>query len=234
MKGDDIAERLLKFAKRVLRVCREFPNDFAGKHVVRQLIRCSSGGGANDEEARGRESLADFIHKMAVARKEIRESQGLSFRLPLVRAGSKTSGPFRVSCFARSAYSLFKAAVVASCSIECSAESMQARFASLPDALWKRTPPKRIERSVSMNSECQDAETRDGERFGGFRTGSKAPPAGGRTAPGDPTDRARSEPADRTPGGRRGPRSGRAPGCSRCVASSSARRSRSSPAGSAR
>jgi four helix bundle protein len=74
MKGDDIAERLLKFAKRVLRLCREFPNDFAGKHVVRQLIRCSSGGGANYEEARGGESLADFIHKMAVARKEIRES----------------------------------------------------------------------------------------------------------------------------------------------------------------
>ncbi len=74
MKGDDIAERLLKFAMRVLRLCREFPNDFAGKHVVRQLIRCSSGGGANYKEARGGESLADFIHKMAVARKEIRES----------------------------------------------------------------------------------------------------------------------------------------------------------------
>ena len=74
MKGDDIADRLLNFAKRVLRLCREFPDDFAGKHVVRQLIRCSSGGGANYEEARGGESLADFIHKMAVARKEIRES----------------------------------------------------------------------------------------------------------------------------------------------------------------
>ncbi len=58
-----------------------------------------------------------------------------------IRAGPKTSGPFRVSCFARSAHSLFKAAVVASCSIECSAESMQARFASLPDALWKRIEP---------------------------------------------------------------------------------------------
>ena len=45
-----------------------------GKHVARQLIRCSSGGGSNYEEARGAESLADFVHKLAVARKEIRES----------------------------------------------------------------------------------------------------------------------------------------------------------------
>lgn len=75
MKGDDIADRLLSFAKRVIALCRRFPEDFAGKHVVRQLIRCSSSGGSNYEEARGAESLADFIHKMAVARKEIRESR---------------------------------------------------------------------------------------------------------------------------------------------------------------
>jgi four helix bundle protein len=74
MKGDDIADRLLRFSKRVLRLCRTFPEDFAGKHVARQLIRCSSGGGSNYEEARGAESLADFIHKVAVARKETRES----------------------------------------------------------------------------------------------------------------------------------------------------------------
>ena len=75
MKGDDIADRLLNFAKRVLALCRRFPEDFAGKHVARQLIRCSSSAGSNYEEARGAESAADFIHKMAVARKEIRESR---------------------------------------------------------------------------------------------------------------------------------------------------------------
>jgi four helix bundle protein len=75
MKGDDIADRLLTFAKRVLALCRRFPEDFAGKHIARQLIRCSSSSGSNYEEARGAESLADFIHKMAVARKEIRESR---------------------------------------------------------------------------------------------------------------------------------------------------------------
>jgi four helix bundle protein len=58
----------------VLRLCRQLPDDYAGKHVSRQLIRCSSGGGSNYEEARGAESLADFTHKLAVAKKEIRES----------------------------------------------------------------------------------------------------------------------------------------------------------------
>jgi four helix bundle protein len=75
MKGDDIANRLLAFAKRVLALCRRFPDDFAGEHVARQLVRCASGGGSNYEEARGAESVADFIHKMAVARKELRESR---------------------------------------------------------------------------------------------------------------------------------------------------------------
>lgn len=74
MKGDDIARRLLNFAKRVLRLCRSFPDDYAGKHIARQLIRCSTGSGSNYEEARGGESRADFIHKLAVARKEIREA----------------------------------------------------------------------------------------------------------------------------------------------------------------
>src|SRR5688572_4012078 len=74
MKGDDIAHRLLTFAKRVLRLCREFPSDFAGKHIVRQLIRSSSGAGSNYAEARGAESRADFIHKVGIVRKELHES----------------------------------------------------------------------------------------------------------------------------------------------------------------
>lgn len=75
VNGDNIADRLLGFAKGVLALCRHFPAEFAGKHVGQQLIRCSSSAGSNYEEARGAESRADFIHKMAVARKELRESR---------------------------------------------------------------------------------------------------------------------------------------------------------------
>ncbi len=50
------------------------PDDVASKHISRQLVRASTGGGANYEEARGAESRADFVHKLGIANKELRES----------------------------------------------------------------------------------------------------------------------------------------------------------------
>jgi four helix bundle protein len=41
---------------------------------MRQLVRSATGGGSNYEEARGAESRADFIHKVSIAIKELRES----------------------------------------------------------------------------------------------------------------------------------------------------------------
>ena len=73
-KGDDIALRLRRFAVRVLKVVNALVADLAGEHVARQLIRSATGGGANYEEARGGESRADSVHKVSVARKELRES----------------------------------------------------------------------------------------------------------------------------------------------------------------
>src|SRR5262245_53326165 len=74
MKGDDLAERFLNFAVRVLRLVASFPKTMPGKHVATQLVRSATSAGSNYEEARGAESRADFIHKMAVAWKETRES----------------------------------------------------------------------------------------------------------------------------------------------------------------
>src|SRR5215813_1396755 len=74
MKGENIATRLRVFAADVVRLCRRFPEDAAAKHISRQLVRAATGGGANYEEARGAESRADFIHKVGVANKEVREA----------------------------------------------------------------------------------------------------------------------------------------------------------------
>ena len=52
MKGDDIADRLLGFAKRVLGLCRRFPEDFAGKHVARQLRGRRSGSRGTGSDLR--------------------------------------------------------------------------------------------------------------------------------------------------------------------------------------
>ncbi len=72
--GQDIAERLINFAVAVLRLTKQFPKDVAGRHVAGQLIRSSTSSGANYEEARAAESRGDFVHKVGIAAKEMRES----------------------------------------------------------------------------------------------------------------------------------------------------------------
>jgi len=41
MVGDDLAERLLVFAERVLRICRDLRQDAPGRHVARRRIRAA-------------------------------------------------------------------------------------------------------------------------------------------------------------------------------------------------
>jgi four helix bundle protein len=72
--GDDIADRLLEFAARCLKVVGTLPSNPEGKHVAKQLIRSGTSGGANYEEARRAESKGDFAHKVLIAAKEVGES----------------------------------------------------------------------------------------------------------------------------------------------------------------
>jgi four helix bundle protein len=73
-RGSDIAERLLELAVGTLRVSGELPSHPSGRHVALQLARAGTSGGANYEEARAAESRADFIHKVGIACKEVRET----------------------------------------------------------------------------------------------------------------------------------------------------------------
>ena len=75
MKGDDISERLIDFAVRILRLVDSLPKTVVGKHIGSQLARAATAAGANYEEGRGAESRADFIHKLGIASKEARESR---------------------------------------------------------------------------------------------------------------------------------------------------------------
>jgi four helix bundle protein len=73
--GDDIAERLLELAVRVIKLVNALPNTIVGRHIAGQLIRSGTSCGSNYEESRGAESRADFIHKLGIALKEIKESR---------------------------------------------------------------------------------------------------------------------------------------------------------------
>jgi len=72
-KGE-IGLRLVKFAAAVIRSLEEMPPHKTGKSIGDQLLRSATSVGANYEEARAAESKADFIHKMQISLKEMRES----------------------------------------------------------------------------------------------------------------------------------------------------------------
>jgi len=74
-KGDDLQERLIDFAVRIIKLCSEFPKTPAGNHVAGQLLRCGTSPAPNYGEARSAESLRDFVHKMRVVLKELSESR---------------------------------------------------------------------------------------------------------------------------------------------------------------
>ena len=73
--GDELAERFLNFAARIIKLSAALPKTPAGKHIANQLLRCGTSPGANYEEARGAESRKDFIHKLGVVLKETKESR---------------------------------------------------------------------------------------------------------------------------------------------------------------
>jgi four helix bundle protein len=73
-KGSDVAERLLGVVECVRRRLPTLPPSSTLKHVTDELWRSVTGAGANYEEARSSESTADFIHKIRVATKELRDA----------------------------------------------------------------------------------------------------------------------------------------------------------------
>jgi len=73
-KGDNLADRLAKYAGEVLRVTAELPEIKEGRHVREQLLKSGTAPGAHYAEARSGQSANDFIHKVGLAAKEARES----------------------------------------------------------------------------------------------------------------------------------------------------------------
>ncbi len=70
----NLSERLLAFGANIIRFFVKLSKTVVGRHVGFQLAKSATSSGANYEEACGAESRADFIHKMQVVLKELRES----------------------------------------------------------------------------------------------------------------------------------------------------------------
>ena len=70
----DLRERLLEYGAGIIRLVESLPATLVGRRIGDQLLRSGMAVGANYEEARGGESTDDFVHKLQLALKELRES----------------------------------------------------------------------------------------------------------------------------------------------------------------
>jgi four helix bundle protein len=73
-KKYDLAERLLEFSATIIDVSEKLPNTRACNHIAGQFLRSGTSPYGNHGEAQAPESTEDFIHKMKICLKELRET----------------------------------------------------------------------------------------------------------------------------------------------------------------
>ena len=71
----DLEDRLIDFAVRIIRTAESLPKTKIGNHISGQIIRSGTSPASNYGEAQSAESRADFIHKMRLSLKELRETR---------------------------------------------------------------------------------------------------------------------------------------------------------------
>lgn len=74
MKPNQLEERLIQFSIDIILLCKKIDKSFASEHLAKQLIRSATSSALNYGEARSGESTRDFLHKMKICLKELRES----------------------------------------------------------------------------------------------------------------------------------------------------------------
>jgi four helix bundle protein len=74
LKPQDLENRLIDFAVTIVGIVEALPNSKAGNHIGGQLIRSGTSPAPNYGEAQSAESRKDFVHKMKISLKELRET----------------------------------------------------------------------------------------------------------------------------------------------------------------
>ena len=83
----DLEERLLEYSVRIIKIVEQIQKTKTGNHVAGQLLRSGTSPYPNHGEAQAAESPKDFVHKLRISLKELRETQRwltLVQRVPLV------------------------------------------------------------------------------------------------------------------------------------------------------
>jgi len=72
--SDGMSDRFLVLIVNIIKLEKQLCKTYSGRHIYSQLFRAGTSAGANYEESRAGESRADFIHKLQIVLKELRES----------------------------------------------------------------------------------------------------------------------------------------------------------------
>ena len=84
----DLEERLLEYAARIIRLTEQMTRSPAGLHIAQHILRSGTSPLPNHGEAQAAESNRDFIHKLKICLKELRETHRwlrLIQRVPLLK-----------------------------------------------------------------------------------------------------------------------------------------------------
>ena len=87
----DLEDRLIQFGVRIIRLAEALPKTRAGNQIASQIIRSGTSPAPNYGEAQSAESRSDFIHKMQICLKELRETRVwllISAKANLVKSAS--------------------------------------------------------------------------------------------------------------------------------------------------
>ena len=85
----DLEDRLIDFSVLIFKVVDSLIHTRAGNHIAGQLVRSGSNPALHYGEAQSAESRKDFIHKIKILLKELRESRAalkLIYKTPLTNS----------------------------------------------------------------------------------------------------------------------------------------------------
>ena len=94
----DLEDRLVEYTCRMIDVVEALPNTRAGNYIAGQLVRSCHSPTFNYGEAQAAESMNDFIHKLGVVLKELKECRTvlkIIRKKELIKPSSKLDGVYK-------------------------------------------------------------------------------------------------------------------------------------------
>lgn len=94
----DLEDRFVEYTCRMIDVIDALPNTRAGNYIAGQLIKSCHSPTFNYGEVQAAESIKDFLHKMGVVLKELKECRTaikIILKKELIKPANKLDGIFR-------------------------------------------------------------------------------------------------------------------------------------------